>query len=366
MKLSLSTQRFASQMAVALLVVLFAATANAATFSVATSGSNLTYQTGGTVLPIVGNLPTASGGVPSLQWRPNGYPTIMGTGSNPVSLTIMSGLINKAGYTAILPIPSLSSYVQFTTGLGAMAPATGSTANFFPGAKTSRPANFNWCPNAAANPACTTVLTGGSQGDIAGIVKYTAGASQFGGTMRVLNTGPFSWYSVVSLLPTYKVRLNNEAGGTATIAAGPGYSNYVLETAGAGDRVFASPPLVPTYYGAYNIITNPGTEVSTLPNQASYGWGFPFTTGMVYIQAPALGSAAYQTISGTGADNRTPAGVGNISMVAGGLLTSPGGTTIVPQIVTFTMNVPEPRRVALLGSGIIGLIGLAAYRRLRA
>ena len=365
MTFSLSTRRFAGQIAAALFVVLFAGTSSAATFSVATSGSNLTWQTGSSqILPVLGNIPTSVGGNPAFRWRPQGYPTIMGTGASPVSLTIGSGLISQPGYTAILPIPSIPSYVQFTTGLGAVAPQAGSTAMFAPGPKTSRPANFSWCPGATANPACTTVLTGGSQGTRPGIVKYTAGANQFGGTMRVFNTGAFSWYSVVSTIPTYKVRLNNEAGGTADIAAGPGYSNYVQETAGAGDRVFASPPMVPTYYGAYSIITDPGTEVSTLPNSGSFGWGFPFTTGMVYLQAPFPSPGPYITISQTGYDNRTPAGVGNISMVAGGLVGSPAGV-FVPQIVTFTMNVPEPTRVAMLAAGVafIGLVGFVQRRR---
>lgn len=364
MNFSLSTRHFAGQVAATLLVILAAGASSAATFSVATSGSNLTWQTGATqVLPVIGNLPTSAGGNPAFRWRPQGYPTIMGTGTNPVNLTIQSNLISQAGYTVILPVPSLPSYVQFTTGLGAQAPAPGATAMFSAGAKGSRPANFSWCPGATANPACTTVLTGGSQGTRPGIVKYTAGANQFGGTMRVLNTGPFSWYSVIATVPTYLVKLNNEAGGTGEIVAGPGYSAYAVEAAGAGDRVFASPPMVPTYYGAYSIITDPGTEVSTLPASGSYGWGFPFTTGMVYIQNPWASPGPYLTISATGSDNRTPAGVGNISMVAGGLLGSPSGF-FIGQIVTLTLNVPEPGRVGMLASGVV-FIALVGYSRRR-
>lgn len=362
-KIESTAKRWAAQLAGVLLVVLLAGVANAATFSVATQGSNLTYQTGSSVIPILGNLPTSP--VTSLRWRPQGYPTIMGTGTGPVSLTIAPGLINQLGYTAILPIPSLPSYVQFTTGLAAYAP-NGGPATFKPGAKGSRPANFSWCPGASANPACTTVLAGGAQGDISGIIKYTAGVDgpQFGGTMSVLNTGVFSWYTVEATLPTYKVRLNNEGAGTATIAAGPGYSNYVSSSAGAGDKIFNSPPFVPTYYAAYSIITNPGSPASTVPGGSSIGWGMPWTTGTVYIKVPWYPSP-FLTITGMGQDNRTPQGIGNISMVAGGMLTAPGGTGLqVPQLLTFTINVPEPSRVLALASGV-GLIGLAALVRRR-
>jgi hypothetical protein len=360
-----TTKRWAAQLAGVLLVVLLAGAANAATFSVATQGSNLTYQTASSVLPILGNTPTY-GGVTSLRWRPHGYPTIMGTGTGPVSLTIAPGLINQPGYTATLPVPSLPSYVQFTTGLAAYAP-NGGSATFKPGAKGSRPANFSWCPGASANPACTTVLAGGAQGSLSGIIKYTAGVDgpQFGGTMSVLNTGVFSWYTVEATIPTYKVRLNNEGAGTATIAAGPGYSNYVSSSAGVGDKIFDSPPFVPTYSGFYSIITNPGSPASTVPGGSSIGWGFPFTTGTVYIKVPFYPSP-FLTITGKGQDNRTPLGIGNITMVAGGMLfgVGAGAGLVFPQIVTLTLNVPEPSRVLLLASGV-GLIGLMALVRRR-
>ena len=364
-----TAKRSAALLVGALLVFLLAGAANAATFSVATGGSNLTWQTGSSVLPILGNLPPTSGGTPAARWRPQGYPTIMGTGSSPVSLTIPPGLISFApAYPVQLPVPSLPSYVQFTTGLAAYAPAGGS-ATFKPGAKTSRPANFSWCPGAAANPACTTVLSGGSQGSISGIIKYTAGTAgpQFGGTMSVLNSGIFSWYTVVATLPTYKVKLNNEGEGTGTIAAGPGYSNFVSASAGsAGDKVFNSPPFVPTYYGAYSIITDPGVPASTVPAASSIGWGMPFTTGTVYIKFPWYPSP-FVTITGMGQDNRTPAGVGNISMVAGGILHGESSGLVIGQIVTLTLNVPEPSEVQMLASGV-GLIGLLALvrRRVRA
>lgn len=359
-----TTKRWAAQLTRVLLVVLLAGTAHAATFSVATQGSNLTWQTGSTVLPILGNTPTY-GGVPSLRWRPQGYPTIMGTGTGPVSLTIAPGLFNQPGYPAIIPVPSAPSYVQFTTALDVYAPRPGSTATFKPGTKASRPANFSWCPGAAANPACTTVLAGGSQGTTSGIIKYTAGLAgpQFGGTMKILNTGTFSWYTVIQTLPTYLVRLNNEGAGTALIAGGGGYEHVVVSTAGAGDKIFASPPMVPTYYGAYSIITNPGSPISTAPGLTSTGIGMPFTTGTVYVKVPRYPST-FQTVTGMGQDNRTPLGAGNITMVAGGLIPGGGAGESVPQIITVTLNVPEPSRVLMLASGVM-LIGFVAAARRR-
>lgn len=356
-------RRWAAPLASALLIVLLAGAANATKyFTVTTEQSNLTYQTGSSLLPVLGNLPTSWGGSPALRWRPQGSPIITGTGTSPVSLTIPPGLISFQPPTpVIMPIPTLPTYVQFTTGLAAYAP-NAESATFKPGAKTSRPANFSWCPGASANPACTTVLAGGSQGSISAIIKYSAGLAgpQYGGTMRILLNGPFRWYTIEATLPTYKVRWHGNSDADS-LAAGPGYSNYVYASAGAGDPIFNSPPFVPTAYGAYSIITDPGTPASTAPGQSARGWGMPFTTGTVYIKVPWY-PGPYLTVTGMGADNRTPAGAGNISMVAGGLYTNTGIS--VPQLITFTINVPEAEEISMFaaGVGLLGLIGLVRRR----
>ena len=357
-----TTRRVTAQLARVLLVVLLAGAANAATFSVASSGSNLTWQTGGTVLPILG------GSYSSFRWRPQGYPTIMGTGSNPVSLTIAPGLVNKSVTTPLIIPTTYPGLPQFTTAISMYAPKPGSTAMFGPGLAPG-PANFSWCPNAAANPSCGTVVPGPTQGSISGIVKYTAGAAgpRFGGTMAMFSTGQFSWYTVEPpTTPTYKLRLNNAPGTTPplpSMAAGAGYSNYLYYSAGPGDPIFASPPKVTTTYGA-QLITNPGTPTAVVPGNASRAWGFPWTTGTVYVKVPSSAPGPFSTVTGMGADNRTPLGSGNITMVAGGLITgtAPGDLTL-PQLMTFTLNVPEPSRVLMLGSGVALLSLLAVARR---
>jgi hypothetical protein len=347
-----------------------AGASNAATFSVASEGSNLTWQTGETVLPILGSY------YPSARWRPQGYPTIMGTGSNPVRLTIGPGLIDKTVATPAYIATTYPGLPQFTTALSMYAPKAGSTAMFGPGATGKPwPATFSWCPNAAANPACATAVTGPAQGTMTGIVKYTAGTSgpRFGGTMAMFASGRFTWYTVEGpITPTYRLRLNNAPGTTPpepSVAPGAGYSHYNYYSAGAGDPIFAfasqaAVPKVTTTYGQL-IITNPGTPTQIAPGDPSRAWGFPFTTGTVYIKAPFYPDP-FLTVTGMGEDNRTPQGIGNITMVAGGLIghLSGGSGLILPQLFTFTLNVPEPSRVLMLGSGV-ALLGLVAVARRR-
>ena len=103
------------------LVVMVASTAQGRQFSVAQKGSKVNQGENQQELPILGAYYS------SLAWRPiSGYPTITANGSAPASITINPGLINKEGYFFATPIedPGLPSYIQFSTGLGAVAPWT--------------------------------------------------------------------------------------------------------------------------------------------------------------------------------------------------------------------------------------------------
>jgi hypothetical protein len=192
--------------------------------------------------------------------------------------------------------------------------------------------------------------------------------------MAMFASGQFSWYTVEGpIIPTYRLRLNNAPGTTPplpSVAPGAGYSHYLSYTAGAGDPIysFASPAAVPrTTPTPFGIIymTAPPTQIAA--GSSSRAWGFPFTTGMITISAPFSPTPTLM-VYGTGMDNRTPQGIGNITMVAGGLIgpgigAAPG--LILAQLWTFTLNVPEPSRVLMLGSGValLGLVAVARRRR---
>ena len=159
--------------------------------------------------------------------------------------------------------------------------------------------------------------------------------------------------------------MNNADGVTEPITAGQGYAFTQTNSAPTPDNIYAintSTQFVQTP-GGYSIITDLGTPVATAPAGTSMGFGMPFTTGTVYIKVPFYPDP-FLTVTAMGEDNRTPLGVGNITMVAGGINLQDTGFSI-PQIVTVTLNVPEPSRVLALASGV-GLIGLVAIARRRA
>ena len=90
--------------------------------------------------------------------------------------------------------------------------------------------------------------------------------------------------------------------------------------------------------------------------------GFPFTTGTVYVKVP-FSPSPFITVTGMGADARTPLGSGNITMVAGGMGINPLINT--PALITLTLNLPEPTGVVGLASGL-GLLGIVTWVRRRA
>ncbi len=333
----------------------FAGTAQAAPFSVATSGSKLWVQTGGSYLPVLGQYYS------TFAWRPQGYPQVNQTGTGPaLTLTMPPGIFNQSGVPFTVPIgPELPSYIQFSTQLGVSAPYGGS-AVFRSGPKTSRPANFAWCPGATANPTCTSGFEdpGGSQGTDDGLIQYTAGANQFGGTMSVFSSGKFGWWTFEAVTPTVLVRHNNPDGVNGLWGPGEEYE-FTQMAAPQSSPIYANPVI-----STGGLITDPGTFVSSQPDRDSTVKGMPWTTGMIYIFLPFNPpTSPIRTISTTGYDNRTPAGSGNIMMVSGSITNVDVGVT-VPTALRMRLNIPEPNRVMMLGAGV-GLVVLLAHGRSR-
>jgi hypothetical protein len=109
---------------------------------------------------------------------------------------------------------------------------------------------------------------------------------------------------------------------------------------------FSVPCPVPTVCTAGNF--NPG-----LNNMATSSVGFPWTTGMITIMAPAVPPETFRV---TGQDNRDAFGVGSISLVSGALsaraLSGPNANR-----GWVRLTVPEP--AAVLGAlGALAMLGL--------
>jgi hypothetical protein len=113
------------------------------------------------------------------------------------------------------------------------------------------------------------------------------------------------------------------------------------------------------------LITFLGPQVATAPPDNTTNWGFPWTTGNVFVQdiQTNMGAMATTTISVSGTDNRTQAGGGNISLVAGGTSHRVGAITDFKALDIVTMTLPEPGQALLLGLSLSVIGGLYRLRR---
>jgi hypothetical protein len=240
---------------------------------------------------------------------------VTATGSNPASLTVPPNLFTGA-YSFGLPLPQ-TSVVQLTTQFNFAGPSA--TGTFKPGnwTKTRPFANFAYCPGATANPACTTPRSTGQgappgQGTWHGIVRYTAGANQFGGTMQIIRGGTGTLSNLLGATgPTVQHNPIAVTGYVAINSGGP-YANTRLQPRPGG------PITTGAVFSPGGMITQPGVQVGTGSPTGNFYHGFPWTTGNVYVKV-TIGVTGTTTFSKTGSDARTPEGAGNITLQAGGL-----------------------------------------------
>jgi hypothetical protein len=277
------------------------------------------------------------------------------TGSAPASVTIPVNAFTDPGLSIVIPIPSVTSLVQLSSMFSFNGPI--SPGAFAAGPKGTRPANFGWCIGAAANPNCTTAAIGGSQGTAHGLVTYTAGPNQFGGTMQMLvgGTGAFS-----GLIGTSPRRIEHALINAETVAQGGGFATNV--------SIFFPPGPVTTgavcangLCGDAGVIIVPGVTTAPGTGGTSTFWGFPWTTGMVSVFVNEVPTSP-ETVTATGFDTRTPLGAGNISMVAGGLgvFQGPAARAATSLFSTVTMTFRARNLPALSAGGIATLVSVIA------
>jgi len=242
---------------------------------------------------------------------------------------------------------------------------------------------FTWCPpltpNGLGGP-CTKV----GQGGFNEIIKYNGTATAFGGTMN---------YITHQLQPGSLIQANGALGIVvpfgvvasnsmlATLATGRGYATHHIDVIGKADvrsthmEMTVPRPIV----GPQLLVTMLGMHIASGPAGVAHGWGFPLTSRTVLVRNTGTfgGNPHNTTFSARGYDCVGAVGVGcakatnmgyrNISLVAGalgvGVLAPPAGN--VPTIDFVTMWMPEPGRTLQMLSGVIALLGIAAWRSRR-
>jgi len=265
-------------------------------------------------------------------------------GPFPRALTIPINRFSEVGGGALFPLPG-ATLVQLSTMLDGMGPQ--SVGMFFGGPKGSRPANFAWCPNLVMGggngPACPNGLFNAGIGR-PGIVRYTAGPNQYGGTMQLLLVGSGEVSVVVGAtgMGGALILHNPFGGGGASNDQEPGgpYKNTGTVALMAGDITLQAGG-VPA-----GVITMPGPVVNMGPAELNISTGFPWTTGMVQALNPTATTIAGPlgtVLTLTGLDNRAMGG-GHVVMVAGATTkrTSANNTFMDIDVVDMTLDPQVP------------------------
>lgn len=360
------------------LAVLFgsASLAEAASFSV--TGTYKDHR--GTIeLPLP---PVAGGEGPGVPfegtWTQTGAPV---PGGGPATIAIPTSAITSTAAMRgfLIPVPAL---VQLTTTAGHYGPAVAETMMASGG-----PGDLAFCPGMTAT-SCTTVAAGGSQGTLAGIIKYTAGPNKFGGTMKMLVKGTGNLVVKKAALPSTVMTTmggtipalpfsveNNPLAGSGSVRAGtavmPGYQ--------AGGTPSITHPLA--YKTTAQGLLSKGPVLGVAAGGAGTGTGFGFTTGTVFAShifgAQSNSPASPYKFTVTGYDKRTAGGAGRISLVAGALSrlfptdgsNPPEGSSVdrATMVITFVpqpaLPVGSPALLGALGTLIALSAGYAVSRR---
>ena len=293
-------------------------------------------------------------------------------GSAPADLTIPVAAF-KGDNSFIFALPK-TTIVQISTMFSFSGPGTAGVMSSGP--KGSRPVNFSFCPGAAANPACTsTGIINPTQGTHHGKVGYTAGSNQFGGTMQMLTGGIGSLSVIVGSAPQ-RIQHNTIgglAGGTVTMLLGVNggpYSNMATIPI-PGGPITKDGSCVGGPCGVNGVITQVGTLDGTGTNSTNTNTGFPWTTGVMTGIATEDLPVQPSTFTFTGSDNRTDLGLGNITLVSGGLSFRQPANSVFIQASKITMtiaardNLPSmsPPGLAALATLIVVGAGYAVRRR---
>jgi len=295
-----------------------------------------------------------------------GSGTVQATGAGPAKLIVPPGLFTGT-FAAGFPLPQ-TSVVQLTTQFTFNGPATTATLAAGNWTQTRAFPNFAWCPGAAANPACTTHRSTGQgapagMGTKHGLIRYTAGVQQYGGTMQMLRGGVGVLSLLIGISPTLVQHNPIAATGIAVQAVGGPYGYNRIQPR-PGGPITQSPG-----FSSGGMITVPGSVVGSGTGTTNAYDGFPMTTGQVYVRV-SLGVTGNSTFTVTGSDARTLNGAGNITLVAGGLAhrVLQGRVNAYEDTLTMTMASPTPSMSpAGLAAGALLLllaVGYAMRRRI--
>jgi hypothetical protein len=334
--------------------------------------------------PIGGGIPkgpmTVTLGTPGV-----GHPT------KPLGFTIPQFVFTTAPMVNNVPVANVNTVVQLDTHFSLRGPDTENggpnpdrvfRSNAWVGQSGRLGQTFSWCPG-VGGPNCTDPRPSinGNPGNENGRIKYSnPGGNGFGGTMSMLLAPQTPVGAVWVVVGTaggpmntpllLKQPLNNAPGtqhpgggysvtDTDILQSGPIYLGFMTSMQTPGQTGLNGPHT--------GLITAMGPQIAAAPADNNSNYGMPWTTGAVLVhnieQTNMGNNPSTTTISATGTDARTPAGEGNITLVAGGTTLRVGAVQNFPGFDIVTMTLPEPGAALMLGLSLSVIGGLYRLRR---
>jgi hypothetical protein len=273
-------------------------------------------------------LPITFTGIPKGKVPVNGF-VRQTTGPDPKKMSFPQSGLSFGPVIATIGLHALNTAVfQLRTSLIVNAPHQKATMM-----KSGRTgiATFTWCPGqplpTAVNPSC--VATAPAGGAVLGAsMRYAKTTNQFGGHSQPKVGGGTFGGAQLALRPPAGLLAPCDYAAIGQSGCVAMFSNIVPAPTGVvgGPIGFAyknlAPPILKIYQvkvAGNGIISKVGPYVGPGPANAVKSYGGPWTTGSVSVWAPnALGTGEQFWLKG--GDNRV-AGVGSISLVAGGVST---------------------------------------------
>jgi len=324
------------------------------------------------------NLRPVNGGIPAAS-QP-----ISVTGGSPANFSIVNnaafGQLGGLANRATVPVNGIPTVIQLASQFTLAGPALttvqggGGAASFQANSWSNDPGqagrlvkDFTWCPPGGA---CTGGI-GTSLGAYQAVLKYTEGANAFGGTMGMMLSGTAVVSIRVNTPAPSGPRVLHQLVGSSAMAPSPqmgggGYANARTITLNDGPlHLSYTVPLpctsgfgqVPAPVGC-GIIGAQGPQIATLPGSMNKDWGMPWITGTVFAKnLGSTGPDSTTTFSAMGSDNRTGAGAGTITMVAGATSQRIPSTNHFSALEIVTMTF-APQTPALSAPAIVALVSL--------
>jgi hypothetical protein len=362
-------------------------------------------QNGGPVACFGGSLQTgclnffkqANGGIP-------GSTGVTAMNAGPASFTIPPAAFGQALGSQRYPLPIAVTVIQLATAFTAQGPANPTQAagavptflaeqpavfgkNAFsndPGQAGRLAPDFAWCPG-VGGPACPSGLAA-TPAAVQGIIRYTAGANAFGGTMAMMlkGGGATSIVGGTIMLPTAGAGLsttqliahlpiqNGTTFGNPQVGGnGYGFSNMI--TLGSAPLFIgymtnmSRPTPTPIFGNTGGLITSTGPPLLTTMGSGVYistdmniNWGMPWTTGTISVMNTELTpmNQGTTTLTAMGSDNRTNAGKGSITMVAGATSTRTQSGMDFAALEVVVMNFDDGNPAPSMGPAGLATVAL--------